>query len=119
VKDIAESRHNIPVSIKALTRASDCPRFRVQAALAHTLDETGECGKHFGLDQDREQQFRDWIQQNAEEDTQTTRGEIIDYCTSQVKIKFTREWVNCLVLHHSDEVIQTKVAHKMISTRKC
>jgi hypothetical protein len=32
VKDKAESRYNIPVSINALTRAFDCPRSRVQTA---------------------------------------------------------------------------------------
>jgi hypothetical protein len=30
------------------------------------------------------------------------------YRTSQVKIKFTRGWINSFVLRHSDEVIQTK-----------
>jgi hypothetical protein len=50
VKDIAESRYNIPISINALTRAFDCPRFRVQAALAHRLDDPGQRGKHITID---------------------------------------------------------------------
>jgi hypothetical protein len=45
VRDIPESRPNIPVSINKLTREFDCPRFPVQAALWHKLDEPGneEC----------------------------------------------------------------------------
>jgi hypothetical protein len=107
VKDIAESRENIPVSINALTRAFGCPRSRVQAVLARGLNEPGQRGKHLALDQDREQQILDWIQQNAGEDTAITRGEIMDYCTSQFKITSTREWVNSFVLRYSDEVRQT------------
>jgi hypothetical protein len=59
VKDIAESRYNIPVSINALTRAFDCPRFRVQAPLAHRLDEPGQRRQHITLDRDRELQILD------------------------------------------------------------
>jgi hypothetical protein len=70
VKDIAESRYNIPVSINALMTASACPRSRVQAALAHGLDEAGQRGEHRALD---------WIEQNAEQDTPVTRGKIMDY----------------------------------------
>jgi hypothetical protein len=66
MKDIAESRYKIPVFINARTRAFDCPRCCVQAALAHGLDEPGQQGKHIGLDQDRKQQILDWIEQNAE-----------------------------------------------------
>jgi hypothetical protein len=61
VKDIAESRYNIPVSINALTRALDCPRSHVHAAFAHELDDRGQRGKRSALDQDREQQILDWI----------------------------------------------------------
>jgi hypothetical protein len=71
VKDIAKSRSNIPVSINA-------------------LDEPGRRGKHIALDHDCEQQILDWTQQNAEEDTSVTRGEIMDYCPSQCKIKLTQ-----------------------------
>jgi hypothetical protein len=70
---IRELCHNVPVSINALTRASDSPRSRVQAALAHWLDEPGQRGKHAAVDQDRQQQIFDWIQQNAEKDTPVTR----------------------------------------------
>jgi hypothetical protein len=59
VKDIAESRYSIPVSINALTRAFACSRYRVQAALAHGLDQPGQRGKHIALDQEREQQILD------------------------------------------------------------
>jgi hypothetical protein len=89
-KDMAESRDNIPVSFDALTIAFDCPRSRVQAAFAYGLDEPGQRGKHFALGKDREQQMVDWIRQNAEQGTPVTRGESMDYCTSQFKIKFTR-----------------------------
>jgi hypothetical protein len=54
VKGIAEWRSNIPVSINALTRAFDRPRFRVQVALADDLDEPCQRGKQFTIDQDRE-----------------------------------------------------------------
>jgi hypothetical protein len=37
------------------------------------------------------------------------RGEIMDDCTSQFKITFTRGWVNFFALRGSDEVIQTKL----------
>jgi hypothetical protein len=62
VKDIAESRYNIPVSINALTKTFDCPRSRSQAALAHGMDESGQRGKHIAVDQVREQQILDWIE---------------------------------------------------------
>jgi hypothetical protein len=90
LKDIAESRDNIPVSIHALMRAFACPRSRVQAALAHGMDEPGQRAKPIALDQDREQQILDWIRQNAEQDTSVTRGEIMDYSTSQFKMKYDR-----------------------------
>jgi hypothetical protein len=41
------------------------------------------------MDQDRDEQILDWIQQNAEEETRVMRGEIMDYCTFQIKIKLT------------------------------
>jgi hypothetical protein len=112
LKDIAESRSNIPVTINALTRAFDYPRFRVQAALVHRLDEPGQRGKHSALDRDREQQILDWIRQNAEQETPVTRTEIMNYSTSQFKIKFTREWINSFLPRHSDEVIHKQMAHE-------
>jgi hypothetical protein len=57
MKDIAELRYNIPISIDALTRACDCPRSGVQAALMHGLADPGQRGKHIALDHDREQQI--------------------------------------------------------------
>jgi hypothetical protein len=42
VNDIAESHYNIPVTINALMRAFEYPPSRVQAALAHGLDEPGQ-----------------------------------------------------------------------------
>jgi hypothetical protein len=108
VKDIAELRYNFPVSINALMRAFAFPRSGVQAALALGLDEPGQRGKHIAIDQDREQQIVDQIEQNTEEGTPITRGEILDYCTSQFKIKFTRGRVNSFLLPHSHEVLQTK-----------
>jgi hypothetical protein len=60
-------------------------------------------------DQDREQQILDWIYQNAEKDTSITRGEIMDCCTSQFKIKSTRGWVNSFVLRYSDKIIQIRI----------
>jgi hypothetical protein len=107
VKDIAESRYNIPFSINALTRIFDFPRFPVQVALAHKPDEPGQRGKHIALDQDCEEEIVDWIQQNAEKDTSLTREEILGYCRSQFKIKSTRRWINSFVLRHSDELIET------------
>jgi hypothetical protein len=82
----------------------------VQAALAHGLDEPGQRGKHATLDSDREQQILDWIQQNAEQDTPVTKTEIMDHCTAEFKIRFTRGWVNSFVLRRSDDFIQTKSA---------
>jgi hypothetical protein len=73
VKDIAESRDNIPVSINALMRAFDCPPSRVQAALAHGVDDPGQWGKHIAIDQDCEQHILDWIRQNAGKETPITR----------------------------------------------
>jgi hypothetical protein len=45
VKDIAESRYNIPVSINVRTRAFDCPRCCVQAAsrTGRTSRDNAEC----------------------------------------------------------------------------
>jgi hypothetical protein len=59
---IAESEHNIPISINALVREFDCPRSSVQSALAHGLEPPGERGKHPALVAGREQQILDWIQ---------------------------------------------------------
>jgi hypothetical protein len=42
VNDIAESRDNIPVSMNALMKAFACPRYLVQAGLAHGLNEPGQ-----------------------------------------------------------------------------
>jgi hypothetical protein len=61
VKDIAEWRYNIPLSINILARVFACARSRVKAAPAHGLDEPGQRGKQITLDQDREQQILDWI----------------------------------------------------------
>jgi hypothetical protein len=55
VKDIAESRPNMPVSINVLTREFDFPRFPVQAALWHGPDELGQREKHAAFNHDREQ----------------------------------------------------------------
>jgi hypothetical protein len=110
VKDIAESRYNIRATINALTRAFDRPRSRMQAALAHELDEPGQRGKHAAVDQSREQQILDWIRQNAEQDIPITKSEIIGHCTAEFQIKFTRGWVNSFFLRHSDDIIQTRSA---------
>jgi hypothetical protein len=91
VKDIAELGYNIPVSINALTRSFDCPRSHVQAALAHWLDDRGQRRKHIAIDEDREEQILDWIQQNVEEDTPLTREEIRNYCTAQFKINLLED----------------------------
>jgi hypothetical protein len=58
--------------------------------LAHWRDDPGQRGKPIAFGEDREQQLVDWFPQNAEEDTPITKGEIMDYCTSQFKIKSTR-----------------------------
>jgi hypothetical protein len=50
VKDLAESGDNVPVSINALTRAFNCRRFHVQAALAHGIDEPRQQRKQIALD---------------------------------------------------------------------
>jgi hypothetical protein len=42
VKDIAELRYNIPVTINVLRMAFDCPRSHVQVALEHWLDDPGQ-----------------------------------------------------------------------------
>jgi hypothetical protein len=46
MKDIVESRYNIPLSINALTRAFDSLLSRVQADLAHRMDDPEQGGKH-------------------------------------------------------------------------
>jgi hypothetical protein len=40
------------------------------------------------------------------------RGEIMDDCTAQIQIKFTRELANSFVLQHSGDVIQITNARK-------
>jgi hypothetical protein len=59
VKDIAGSHYNIPVTINALTKAFDCPRFRAQETLAHELDEPEQRRKHIAIDQHCEVQILD------------------------------------------------------------
>jgi hypothetical protein len=78
--------------------------------MAHMLDEPGQRGKHSALAQGREQQPLDWIRQNAEQDTPITKTGIMDHCTAEFKIKFTRRLVNSFVLRHLDDVIQTQSA---------
>jgi hypothetical protein len=72
----------------------------------------GQRGKHPDLDQHREQQILDWIQQNGEKNTSVSKKEIKDYCTSQFKASITRGWVNSFILHHPDEIIQTKIVRQ-------
>jgi hypothetical protein len=59
-------------------------------------------------DEGRERQILDWVVQNAEQDTPITKGEINDYCLTQIQIQITRGRMNSLVFHHSSEVIQTR-----------
>jgi hypothetical protein len=118
VKDFAESRFNIPISINALARAFDYPRCPVKSALAHRLDEPGHRGKHIALGDDRERNILDWVRQNAEQETPVTNGEIMDYCTTHIEIQVTRGWVNSFVLRHSGEVINAKVSHTKNSLYK-
>jgi hypothetical protein len=63
----------------------------VQAALAHGLDEPGQQGKHAAFDPDHEEKILDWIRQNAKQNIPVTQTEIMDHCTAEFKIKFTRE----------------------------
>jgi hypothetical protein len=80
----------------------------VQSALAHGLESPGELGKHAALDEHREQQILDWIQQNAEQSKPVSKKEIKDYDTSQVKASIARGWVKSLLRRHPDQIIQTK-----------
>jgi hypothetical protein len=69
VKDIAESRYNIKISIRAVVRAFDCLPSHVQSAFAHELDEPGRRRKCTDPDPDREQQILDSFRQNTEQNT--------------------------------------------------
>jgi hypothetical protein len=82
VRDIAESRYNVSVSINDLAKAVHYPRCRVKAALEHGMDLPGQRGKHIALNDDRERQISDWIGQNAERETPFITREIRDYCIS-------------------------------------
>jgi hypothetical protein len=88
VRDIAESQHNIPLSVNTVTREFECPPGHVKSALEHELDPLGHRGKHTALEQDREQQILEWIKQNAEGNTPVTRKEIKDSGTGQFNFKF-------------------------------
>jgi hypothetical protein len=94
IRDIAEGKHQIPISINVLARAFNCPRSRVQPALAHGLEMAEERARQLVLHQAREQQILDWIQQNAEQNMPVSRAEIKDYCTSHFQVPITRGWVN-------------------------
>jgi hypothetical protein len=72
------------------------------------LESPGERGKHTALDQHREQQILDSIQQKAEESTPVSKKEIKDSCLSQFKASITRGLANSFILRHIDETIQTK-----------
>jgi hypothetical protein len=65
-------------------------------------------GKHAALDQHREQQSLDWIQQNAPNSTPVRKREIRDDRTSQFKASITRGLVNSFIFLHPDEIGQTK-----------
>jgi hypothetical protein len=80
----------------------------MQSALAHGLESSGKRVKHTALDQDREQQISDWIQQSTEQSTPVSKNEIKDDWTSQSKASLTRGWVNSFSLRHRDDIIQSK-----------
>jgi hypothetical protein len=108
VRDIAESRYNIPVFTNALAKAFDCPRSRVKAALEHGMNPPRQRGKQTALDEHRERQIIDWNRQNAEQVTPVTKIEIRDYCISQVRTPITRGLVNSFILRHRGDVMHAK-----------
>jgi Na+-transporting NADH:ubiquinone oxidoreductase subunit NqrC len=57
---------------------------------------------------DREQQILGWIQQQAERSAPVGKTEIKDYCTTQLKARITRVWVNSFVRRDSDQIFKTK-----------
>jgi hypothetical protein len=83
----------------------ESPRSRVKCALEHGLDPPGRRGKRTALEQDRNQQILDWINQNAEGSMSVTRKEIKNYCTSQFQVPITGGRVNSFVLRYPDEII--------------
>jgi hypothetical protein len=83
VRDIAESRYNIPTSINAMARVFDCP----------SPDTAGSILPSTKMAKDK--------------DTPVTKGEIRDYCRIKFQSRIARGWVNSFVLHHSSEIIQT------------
>jgi ribosomal protein L11 methylase PrmA len=80
----------------------------VQSALAHRLESPEERGKYPVLNQHREQQILDWIQQEAEKSTAVSKTEINDYCMRQFKASIIRGLVNSFILRHPGDIVQTK-----------
>jgi hypothetical protein len=99
-------RDNISLSINALAKAFQFPRICVISALEHGLNPARHRGKRTALDQDREQQMLDWINQSSEGNTPVTKKEIKNHCTSLFQDTITRGWVNSFVLPDLDEIIQ-------------
>jgi hypothetical protein len=73
VPDIAEGEHHIPFSINALARPFECPRSRVQPALAHSLESPGQWGKQTPLDQPCDNTFSIGFNKTAKKAHQSTK----------------------------------------------
>jgi hypothetical protein len=108
LRDIAEIKQNIPISIKMLVRVFDFPGKLLKSALEHGVKPPGNRGKHAALDQDHEKQIFDSIRQNSERSTPVTKKEIKHYCTSHLQAPIIRSWVNSFLFQGPEGIIQTK-----------
>jgi hypothetical protein len=72
------------------------------------MDPPGQRGKHVALDDDRERQIIDWIQQNAQQEIPVTKREIRDYCKTQLRTSIARGWINSFIHRPRGDVTQTQ-----------
>jgi hypothetical protein len=76
VHDIAEVKHNIPISINTLMKIFDYSRNSLKSGLEHDLELLENRWKHIAFDQNHEKQIFDWIEwigQNTESSRSVTK----------------------------------------------
>jgi hypothetical protein len=108
VADFARQTAGLELSMKQLTRASDCHATRVKAALANGFEEPKSRRRHFVFDDDSEEEILSWIEERAEKSRPATRTDILYYCEVKYSRSVTRRWVDSFVLHHRDRFSETK-----------
>jgi hypothetical protein len=108
VRDVAELKENIPISINTMVTAFDGTRSLLRLALKHGMYPPGNRGKHIVLDQHSEQPILHCNRQTAKGSIPVTRQEVKRYSTRHFQTAITRDWVHLFVLCSHLEIIHMK-----------